>query len=219
MLRLPLALSRFVSRNQILCEATLKHSCVCEWATLLRFADSWPSVANVAKNCVILSPLCHFFRSEIAECTSSCAATTLQDLDWRVLSAILKFCAQLQLKNETASSVIFVKSQQWPTPSESIAIYCVRKLVFVYYTSSVLRRYSTSPYSTISTSLLFRNGFYILMTFSKHNGSHMDAHRIWFHSGSPVQVFFQLGPRALCMLQAPRHHIPALPTCAQNCQV
>jgi len=24
---------------------------------------------------------------------------------------------------------IFVKSQQWPTPSESIAIYCVRKLV------------------------------------------------------------------------------------------
>jgi len=24
---------------------------------------------------------------------------------------------------------IFVKPQQWPTPSESIAIYCVRKLV------------------------------------------------------------------------------------------
>ena len=26
-------------------------------------------------------------------------------------------------------SAIFVKPQQWPTPSESIAIYCVRKLV------------------------------------------------------------------------------------------
>jgi len=24
---------------------------------------------------------------------------------------------------------IFVKPQQWPTPSESIAIYCIRKLV------------------------------------------------------------------------------------------
>jgi len=27
------------------------------------------------------------------------------------------------------NSAIFVKPQQWPTPSESIAIYCVRKLV------------------------------------------------------------------------------------------
>ena len=29
----------------------------------------------------------------------------------------------------TYHSAIFVKPQQWPTPSESIAIYCVRKLV------------------------------------------------------------------------------------------
>ena len=28
---------------------------------------------------------------------------------------------------------IFVKPQQWPTPSESIAIYCVRKLVSLYH--------------------------------------------------------------------------------------
>ena len=29
----------------------------------------------------------------------------------------------------TYHSALFVKPQQWPTPSESIAIYCVRKLV------------------------------------------------------------------------------------------
>jgi len=28
-----------------------------------------------------------------------------------------------------ATTAIIVKPQQWPTPSESIAIYCVRKLV------------------------------------------------------------------------------------------
>ena len=39
----------------------------------------------------------------------------------------------------TYHSALFVKPQQWPTPSESIAIYCVRKLVSCY-TSSVLRK-------------------------------------------------------------------------------
>jgi len=40
----------------------------------------------------------------------------------------------------TYHSAIIVKSQQWPTPSESIAIYCMRKLV-----SCVLHIFS--PYS------------------------------------------------------------------------
>ena len=39
------------------------------------------------------------------------------------------FCDQLIKSVITSFSEIFVKSQQWPTPSESIAIYCVRKLV------------------------------------------------------------------------------------------
>jgi len=33
------------------------------------------------------------------------------------------------LSDYIEESAIFVKPQQWPTPSESIAIYCVRKLV------------------------------------------------------------------------------------------
>ena len=37
-------------------------------------------------------------------------------------------------------SKIIVKSQQWPTPSESIAIYCVKETGFVCFTSSVLRK-------------------------------------------------------------------------------
>jgi len=35
----------------------------------------------------------------------------------------------LLVKCNRAIPAIFVKPQQWPTPSESIAIYCVRKLV------------------------------------------------------------------------------------------
>jgi len=33
------------------------------------------------------------------------------------------------MSHTSCTSAIFVKPQQWPTPSESIAIYCVRKLV------------------------------------------------------------------------------------------
>ena len=41
------------------------------------------------------------------------------------------FCSHLlaMIQACTCHSAIFVKPQQWPTPSESIAIYCVRKLV------------------------------------------------------------------------------------------
>jgi len=34
---------------------------------------------------------------------------------------------------------VLVKSQQWPTPSESIAIYLHKETSFVFNTSSVLR--------------------------------------------------------------------------------
>jgi len=44
-------------------------------------------------------------------------------------SAFHGFLELFMLINNFIQSAIFVKPQQWPTPSESIAIYCVRKLV------------------------------------------------------------------------------------------
>ena len=50
----------------------------------------------------------------------------------------------MKMQLQKVCCVIFVKPQQWPTPSESIAIYCVRKLVSlrfaVYLTLSNCRR-------------------------------------------------------------------------------
>jgi len=39
---------------------------------------------------------------------------------------------------KTLYNAVIVKSQQWPTPSESIAIYLHKETSFVCYTSSVL---------------------------------------------------------------------------------
>ena len=59
--------------------------------------------------------------------------------------------------------------------------------------------------------LLFKTRFFVLTKFSMHSGSHMDTHRIY--DLTVVHLFkciFNLGPRALHMLQAPRHLNPAL---------
>jgi len=56
----------------------------------------------------------------------------------------------------THHSAIIVKSQQWPTPSESIAIYCVRKPVscvthrtrIMFTAGAGLRTFATNPFNT-----------------------------------------------------------------------
>jgi len=57
------------------------------------------------------------------------------------------FCSHLAMIQAcTYHSAIIVKPQQWPTPSESIAIYCVRKLA-----SCVLHIFSSARKSTNET--------------------------------------------------------------------
>ena len=46
--------------------------------------------------------------------------------NWHRISCKLYLGA---MSSSDIDTVLFVKPQQWPTPSESIAIYCVRKLV------------------------------------------------------------------------------------------
>ena len=65
---------------------------------------------------------------------------------------------------------IFVKPQQWPTPSESIAIYCVRELV-----SCVLHFFSPAQKSTYET----KRKNYALLLRSKLKIAKIEDYKNW----------------------------------------
>jgi len=68
------------------------------------------------------------------------------------------FCSHLlaMIQACTHHRAIIVKLQQWPTPSESIAIYCVRKLVscvahrtrIIFTAGARLRTFAANPFNT-----------------------------------------------------------------------
>ena len=60
--------------------------------------------------------------------TATIQALALQPAVWGI-SCLVLLPSPCNDSACTYRSAIFVKPQQWPTPSESIAIYCVRKLV------------------------------------------------------------------------------------------
>jgi len=73
------------------------------------------------RNCVDHPAACNLFKTTIQ-------ALALQPAVWEI-SCLVLLPSPCNDSACTYHSAIFVKPQQWPTSSESIAIYCVRKLV------------------------------------------------------------------------------------------
>ena len=94
----------------------------------------WKTLIQVLP-CIEVWDQCSFSKNR------ECQAVRNFSGDTRSIAVLHQICASTHTWNYL--SAIFVKPQQWPTPSESIAILLRKETSFVYYTSSVLRK---SPY-------------------------------------------------------------------------